>query len=102
MQPQDLASHVRAGEITPKEAGNILRQTREAPIVHFTRGLSLDDFLSVWDVASAREQEQLRPLLISKRRMLENLPASERGAAAGRLNAAIEARPKAPYLSRQQ
>jgi hypothetical protein len=102
IKPQDLAQHVRAGEISPKEAGNILKQSREAPIVHYTRSFPLEDFLSVWDVANAREREQLRPLLISKRHLLANLPAGERGPMAARLNAAVEAKPKAPYLSRQQ
>jgi hypothetical protein len=102
MQPRDLAAHVQAGEVTAKEAGDILRQVRESPIVHFTRGLSLDDFLSVWDVANSREQEQLRPLLLSKRHLVAELPADERKAISARLNEAIAARPKAPYINRQQ
>lgn len=102
MKPQDLAARVQAGEIKPREAGDILRGSREAPIVHFARNLSLDDFLSVWDVANAREQEQLRPVLLSKRHLVANLPAGERAAVAKRLNAAIEAKSKAPYLGRQQ
>jgi hypothetical protein len=89
MTPRDLAARVQAGEIRPKEAGDILRQTREAPIVHFTRNLDLHDFLSVWDVANAREQGQLRSLLISKSHLIANLPASERAAMSARLKAAI-------------
>lgn len=102
MQPRDLAAHVQAGEITPKEAGAALSQMREAPIVHLTRSFSLDDFLDVWDAANPREQEQLRPLLLSKRHLIENLPANERAAAAARINRAIEEKTKAaPYFGRQ-
>jgi hypothetical protein len=56
----------------------------------------------VWDVANAREREQLRPLLISKRHLVANLPENERARMAARLNAAVAAKPNAPYLSRQQ
>jgi hypothetical protein len=110
MQSQDLAQHVRAGEITPREAGDILKQSREAPIAHYTRSLSLEDFLSVWDLANAKEQAQLRPLLIAKQHLLANLPAEERVAMAARLRAALTGRqekqesstsPVAPFISRQ-
>ncbi len=79
-----------------------MKQSREAPIVRYTRSLPLEEFLSVWDLANDREQDLLRPTLLSKRHLIANLPAGERAAMAMRFNAAIEAKAKAPYLSRQQ
>lgn len=90
MSPQDLAQRVRAGDLTAKEAGDILKQMREAPIVHYTRSLPIEDFLEVWDAANPREREQLRSLLLAKRHLVANLPANERAAVSERVNRAVE------------
>ena len=90
MKPENLAQKVRTGEISPKEAGDILKQAREAPIVHYTHSLPIEDFLEVWDLANQREREQLRPLLLSKRHLVGNLPANERAAVAQRINEALK------------
>jgi hypothetical protein len=89
MTPEQLAQRVHAGELTPKEAGDILKQSREAPITRYTRSLGLDDFLAVWDEANERERAQLRPLLLSKRHLVANLPPAERRAMLDRVNRAL-------------
>jgi hypothetical protein len=89
MTPQDLAERVRTGDLTAKEAGDILKQMREAPIVHYTRSLPIEDFLEVWDAANQREREQLRPQLLAKRHLVANLPANERAAVSERVDNAV-------------
>lgn len=89
MNPADLSRRVQSGELSPKEAGSILKQSREAPIVRYTRSLPLEDFLTVWDLANQRERDQLRPILLAKRALVANLPASERVPMAQRVSKAI-------------
>jgi hypothetical protein len=106
MTPEQLAQHVCSGELTPKDAGALLKQSHEAPIVRYTRSLPLTDFLDVWDRADERERAQLRPLLLSKRHLVANLPPAERRAMLDRINRALQPRPElmpggAPLLSPQ-
>jgi hypothetical protein len=108
MTPEQFAQHVRSGELTPKEAGALLKQSHEAPIVRYTRSLPLTDFLDVWDRADERERAQLRPLLITKRHLIANLPPVERRGMLDRINRALGTQPRpelmpstAPLLSPQ-
>src|SRR5215813_2707857 len=76
-QPK-IAAAMGAGLISPAQMPDLMRRAQTPGIVWGFQGLSLDEALKVWKVATPEERKTLRPHLQRKMRTLGTMPVAER------------------------
>lgn len=83
-----------SGTLSATEVRNIRERAAAIPVAHAFKGLTLDQALKVWEVATPKEKEVLRPLLEAKTKLIEKLPDDQQAAMADRLGKALGVAPE--------
>jgi Histidine phosphatase superfamily (branch 1) len=74
----EIAKALRSGTITVPEARQAIAQAHMDPLARTFKGLTLEQALKVWKVASAAEKRRLKPLLAQKGKTLATKSPAER------------------------
>ncbi len=66
MRTQELGQAVKRGDLTVKQAVQIMKNAQAPRLAQDFKRLPIEDAVKVWNEANTDEQQMLRPLLVKK------------------------------------
>jgi hypothetical protein len=84
-----VRSDFKAGKLRERDARTLIEEAKTPQLLRDFRRLSLERAMEVWELTNDDERKQLRPILLNKKKQLENRVPAERAMLEQKLRAAL-------------